>query len=690
MYWFRDGSALSLLPWLLALLGLWLGGWLLATHAFRLASRERLIVGLGLGLVLYTWFANLLGQWLAPSISFAFAAALLSLIGIVFAWRRKEGSWLDREDLSVWPWLVVGLGLVWLFLLWGKGLALFDEHKNLSLISMIANGDIPPHFIPNYPLRFIYHYGFQVFGASLLQLGGMLPWSAFDTGKAVLWGETLLLAALLGRRYIGHAWGALLGAGVIALASGTRYLLLLLPPSFLLYADRFIQLQGTSALIGKPFSDALISGWPVDGGPPMAYMFGFLNGIMEPMVMAHQGPNTFSVLILLLLWLLLSQLANRWSTLILVAIFSMWALAWEASYGLFMLGLFAFAALYWWRERTLNLPYLKPALIAALVSIPVVLLQGGTFTELARDLIFGIERAPLFGAVPLLNLAGAGISLVSPASSLLGLDIFGFTLRWPPAIPSSHLGALNIFSPAELIVGVFEIGPVLLFTPWITRWAWRRARSGDWALGALIAAAWIGFMIPLFLQYEADRDISRLMWQALLTWTLMLAFVVGDESFRWKAIIRPAAIIGLALMLFGGLMVAGIQLSAASKTQLAHGYNELDAAISAEVWGKIPNEARVFGQLGHTTILSGRLTGQLLGEAPEGSQWQQLFAAPNLDSLVALGYDFILIDSRWWDDLSPEMQLASGFDAACVETFAEVWDNSHVNFRRMLDLRACN
>ncbi len=689
MYWFRDGNALSLLPWLLALASVWLAGWLLATHAFRLASRERLIVGLGLGLVLYTWLANILGQFLAPSISFAASAALLLLIGFLFGLRRKDGPWLDRADLSIWPWLVVGLGLVWLFLLWGKGLALFDEHKNLSLISVIANGDLPPHYTPNYPLLFIYHYGFQVFGASLMQLGGMLPWSAFDTGKAVLWGETLVLAALLGKRYIGQAWGAVAGAGVLALASGTRYLLLLLPPSFLLYADRFIHLQGTSALIGKPFSDALISGWPVDGGPPMAYMFGFLNGIMEPMVMAHQGPNTFSVLILLLLWLTLSKLSGRWSALILVAVFSIWALAWEASYGLFMLGLFAFAGLYWWRERDLNLSYLKPALIAALVSIPVVLLQGGTFTELARDLFFGIEQPPLFGLIPMLTI-GAGLPLVAQASSLLNTDILGFTLRWPPAIPSAHLGALNIFSPAELIVGLFEIGPVLLFTPWITRWAWHRARAGDWPLGALVAAAWIGFVIPLFLQYEADRDISRLMWQALLTWTLMLAFVLADESFRWRPFVRQAGIIGLGLMLFGGLMVAATQLSAASKTQLAHGYNELDAAISAAIWGEIPADAKVFGQLGHTTILSGHLTGQLLGEASEGSQWQELFAAPSLDSLVALGYDFILIDSRWWDDLSPEIQSASGFDAVCVQTFAEVWDNSHVNFRRMLDLRACD
>jgi hypothetical protein len=79
----------------------------------------------------------------------------------------------------------------------------------------------------------------------------------------------LLLAFLLGDRYIGARWGGWAAAAVVALASGTRFLLLLLPPSFLLQADKVVQLQGTSALIGKPFSEALISPWPVDGGPPM-------------------------------------------------------------------------------------------------------------------------------------------------------------------------------------------------------------------------------------------------------------------------------------------------------------------------------------------------------------------------------------------------------------------------------------
>jgi len=684
MYWYRDGNLLSLLPWLAAMAAVWLGGWLLATHAFRLQARERLIVGLALGLVLYTWLANLLGHWLSPDLTFTLPALLLLLVGGLLAWRRKEGPWLDRGDLKIWPWLLAGLGLIYVFLLWSKGLTLFDEHKNLSLISIMGNGDIPPHFLPNYPLHFIYHYGFHFIGASLMRLGGLLPWSAFDASKALLWGLMLLLAGLLGRRYVGRAWGGWATAAVVALAAGTRYLLLLLPPGFLLQADKVVQLQGTSALIGKPFSQALSSPWPVDGGPPLPYMFGFLNGIMDPMVMAHQGPNIFAVLILLLVWFLIPRLSGRWSFLLLAAIFSTWALAWETTYALFLMGMVAFSAITYWRRRNTDLPQFKPVLAAAALSLPIALVQGGTLTELARDFVFGIQGPGL------LQSAGAWISILTPARVLKGtFDVLGFSLRWPPAILSAHLGALSIFSPVQLIVGLFELGPIILFTPYITRWAWRRAQAGDWLLGVLASSAWLGLLVPVFFQYQSDRDISRLSWQALLIWTILLVFVVADRSFGWRAWLRHTAKAALGLMVFGGLVIAGTQFSAAATTRLGDGYNELDAAIAAKLWGRLPEEAKVFGPMRSTTVLTGHLSGQLLDKPGPSDVWHTLMAAPMLDLLISERYDFAYIDSRVWEDLSPEVQDAAGLDAVCVQTLAEVWDNSHVNFRRMLDLRSC-
>jgi hypothetical protein len=329
--------------------------------------------------------------------------------------------------------------------------------------------------------------------------------------------------------------------------------------------------------------------------------------------------------------------------------------------------------------------------IAIALSIPIVLIQGGTLTELARDFLFGIESPGLLQTNAITGLLASGTTnlLHATASVAPSLDFLGFAFRWPPAILSSHLGALSIFSPIQLIVGLFELGPVILFTPWITRWAWRRANAGDWVLGVLAASAWIGLLIPMFIQYEADRDISRLSWQAMLTWTILLVFVIADKSFRWRTWLRQAAIAGLALMVFGGLVIAGTQFSAAGTTRLGHGYNELDAAISAQIWGRIPVDANIFGPMGSTTVLTGQLSGQLLSEPPDTDVWHTLMAAPTLELLLASKYDFAYIDSRVWDDLAPETQEASGLDAECVVTFAEVWDNSHVNFRRMLDLRPC-
>jgi hypothetical protein len=688
MYWYRDGSALSLLPWLLAMAAVFLAGWLIATHAFRLSKRERLIVGLGLGMVLYSWFVNIFGQFLSPQIAFSAPAILLLLFGLYLASRKKEGPWLNREDLKVWPILIGGLFLVWVFLLFGKGLALFDEQKNLSLISVIANGDIAPRFFLDYPLKFVYHYGFHIYGASLMRLGGMMPWSAFDLAKAIRWGISLLLAALLGERYVGRKWGGWLAASTLAFASGTRYLLFLLPPGILQRADQLITLQGTSAFIGKPFSEALSSRWTIDGGPPMDYIFGFLNGIMDPLVMAHQGPNTFSVLIFLLSWLLLTRLSSRWARPLLAILFSMWALAWEATYALFIVGLIFFSLFSKWRLSNLKLPHLKTTIYAALISIPMVVFQGGTITELIREAIFGFEGPGLFGSSVLTNSFGAGLSILGLASPAELSDFFGFSLRWPPAILSAHLGALNIFSPIELLVAFFEIGPVILFTPWISRWAWRRSKAGDWPLGVFLFSAWIGFLMPIFLSYQADRDLSRLSWQALLTWTIMLALMIADKTIKWRPLVGKAAQISLGLMVFGGLVITGIQFTAASTTQLAHTFTELDASLTSQVWGTFSQDAKLFGPLGNSTVITGQLTGQLLGE-PRGDihHWNELTVSPDLERFIRHDYQFVLIDSRDWDDLSTESQ--SEFDASCIEQYAEVWDNSRVNFRRILDLRPC-
>jgi hypothetical protein len=675
MYWFRVEN-----PWIfglwLAVTGIWvLGGWLIARHAFKLESPERPLLGFGLGLSSYLFLCNLLGHWLAPEVTFIGAAVLVLAIGSAYAW-NGERPVLDWNDLKIWRWLLVGLVLVVFFAQLARGLGIFDDRKNISIISTMAAGDIPPHHYMNSAYYFAYHYGFQLLGASLMRLGGLLPWSAFDLSKAIAGAYTLLLAALVGKRYVGHPRAGLVVAGVLALATGTRYLLLLAPAGLMARVDPVIGVRSVDAVVGMPLSKAILQGIWIDDGPPAPFIYAFMNGIGWPVVMAvHAGPSSMSLVILLMTWLLAPRLRRPAAALVMAMVFSIWALVWESSYVLFVIG-GAIAGAYWlWRGRQNGEDMVKWVLVALAVSVPLALVQGGTITELARKLVSGVqESVPL--AVPV-------------AEASLG----GFSLRWPPAIYSGHLGAMSLFSLPALLVAILEVGPVVLFTPWITWWAWKRFRDGDWVLGALSLSAWVGFLLPVFFSYEYDRDIVRFSKHGLLVWTIALTLMVWENSPRWLRTIRYPAMAGLGLMVLGGLVIAGTELTAASQGVLTEeGINGLDSRVAQDTWDRLPPGSEVFdAQTWRATTLTGRLTrvveGNMSYDYGYSAKWEQLRADPSVEGMLSNGFRFVYIDEVWWKQIPEEARQSLSRD--CVRVVSEVRYDELGRFRRLIDLGAC-
>jgi hypothetical protein len=674
MYWFRADNPLVFLLWL-AVAAVWaVGGWLLATHAFRLETRERLIAGFGLGLVCYLWFANLLGRWLSPTVTFIAAAFLVAALGLAFAW-KGERPLLDYRDLRVWRWLLLGLALAWLFASLARGLAIFDDRKNISIVSTMAAGDIPPHHYMNSTFYFAYHYGFQLLGASLMRLGGLLPWSAFDLSKAIVGAYTIVLLAVFARRYASAPLASLIVAGAVALSTGTRYLLLLAPGRLMARIDPLIYVRSVDEVVGMPLSQAILRGLVLQDGPPAPFLYAFMNGIGWPLVMAvHAGPSTLSLAILLLAWLAASRLKRPAASFILLILFSFWAVVWESSYGLFLIaGLLV--ALYWARKQRLeSQPEVRWAALALALSVPLALLQGGTLTEMARDLFSGTGSA-------------------APAAAGEAAGLAGFSLRWPPAVYSGHLSALSIFSPLQLLVAILELGPVVLFTPWISRWAWKRFREGDWMLGAGALSAWIGFALPVFFSYEYDRDIVRFTKHGLLVWTLILAFMLWDSSDRWLRTLRVPAAIALALMSYGGLAVAGTELTAASQAVLTEeGITGLDARVTVDLWDRLRPGSEVFDPFTwRATMVTGRLTrviaGKMSFDYDHSAEWEGLRATPSAEALLASGFQYAYIDEAWWAEM-PESSRASLSDS-CVRVLSEHADGEHEQFRRLVDLEQC-
>lgn len=309
MYWLRSYSQFDFVSFIL-LSCIWiLGGWLITTHTFRLRSSERFLNGTATGMVLFITLSNLLANLVELQIAFWLASSLILLGGLLIAWQArrhgKAGSekFLFLEDLKPWPLFLALAVITFVLLLIGRGLALFDDYLHIPLVSVMAAGDIPPGFYLNPELNFAYHYGLQVFAASMIRVGGFFPWSAWDLTKAFAISLTILLGWLWYFRILGSKTGALFGSILIALSGGIRWVLLFLPLSVLTKISAGIILTNTGADTGIDLIQALSNPWIAEGTGSYSFPFAFYNGIFKPLVfeLGASGALPFLTLILILL-----------------------------------------------------------------------------------------------------------------------------------------------------------------------------------------------------------------------------------------------------------------------------------------------------------------------------------------------------------------------------------------------------
>ncbi len=661
MKFLLDG--LPLAGWVL----LWAaGGWLLAGTLFHLQRGEAPLVGLGLGLVLEVWLANLAAHVLPVPISFWIAGAVVLLAGIVAAARFR---WRPQIYFALAPWLWLGL-ITLLFDAIGRGLGIFDDYQNLPTVSLMATGDIPPHFALNPSLSFGYHYFLLLFCAQLMRLGSLFPWSALDLGRALILGLPLLLAGMWGFRLTRSRLAAFLAAMMLALAGGARWLLLLLPPAWLYGISGSITLIGSAASTAPSLAQAVLSNWKIDGAGPIPFPFAFYTGINQPYVMAYTGIAGSGILIMLLI-LLTATRWRHWSagliTLVLVASL---AIANEIAFLLVGLG-FAIVAIVWvFQHRGTRLPR---ELVAWLVifagGLLVAAVQGGLLSDtIGARLRGGSLSSNYFDATP--------------------------TFVWPPAFVSAHLGSLSLFNLPQLLAALLEIGPVILVTPLLVAWGRKCLRLGKWYEASLIAACW-GSVLALFLAFKGPLFTAtpRLMggWLfACILYAVPLAWIwMRRRSDAWKI----AGVIAGAVTCLGGLVLFGVQLAAIQKPIYATFITPMDAKMSQEYWNRLAPGGWVFDPVVYRApTVFGRFTDSSPSWYTRAADWQTLNDQPAPFKIRAAGFSYVYFDSDYWNALNPAQQHL--FNASCVRQIAQVngihSDKDYTkDFRRLLDIEAC-
>lgn len=668
MYWFRSGNPSNIIPWGVAAMLWMMGGWLIATHAFRVEKKERVILGFGLGLVIYLWLINLVGRWVDATAAFILPAILTLVIGLFYAW-KSDLAFIDIKDLSVYPLLFIFLFLFVYSVFMERGLAIFDDYHHLPAISVIGAGSLPPRYYLNANYDYSYHYGFQLLGASMMRLGDLFAWSAYDISKSLVWAYSIPLVSLLIKRYAQKIWQVIIGTTVFLFIGGTRYLLMLVPSNLLKVLDDSIKFIGVSAGMGLPLSGALASPWSASGGPPTPYIFGFVNGINTSYIMSHAGEWPLALIIMLLLWLLSERITSVKVIPLLAILMAHLALTYESSYGL-LLAASAFLTVYLLITKSMQKhPGFRNFLFAAGLSLPFAIMQGGTLFSIAQSM-FQKSTSP-------------AIIIHSASESV-------FSLQWPPTIFSAHFGGLNVFSPAQLLVGILEIGPILFFTPWLTKWVINKFREGEWMTALLLVSAWIGFLLSLIVSYNlSERDITRFSKHAILIWSFILIFLTLTSKDILSGWGRRMAILSLAVMSLGGVFSGYTQLSAISRPLFSEGLDGLDSAVSAQTWGTISEGELIFDTSSNSwraSALTGALTMAGVNRDPIPI-WLELFGNPSIQGFIKNGYRYVYYDQIWWRNLTDKQK--SLMKDECVVTVTEVSQDDYYLFRKLIDLGNC-
>ncbi len=646
------------------------GGVLIAGRVFNF-RREKLILGVSLGLVLQLWFSNWMAYLMPVPYSFWAGALIVFILGLFSkSSTNKTNLPLRASSWSSWIKELLSLTfLVYLFTSIGRGLNIFDDFQNLPVTSIMAAGDIPPHFPFDPNLRFGYHYLLLLFSAQLMRLGDLFPWNAMDIARAVPLALLLMLTYLWTHRITRSQLAGFLGAVFMAFSGGARWLLLLLPPAFVESISQHTSLMGSGIPTAPDLATALTSIWKIEGDGPIKFPFAYANGINAPASMSHGGIGVLGILVFLLLIILARRLRDYKTGFILAAVFASYALTGEYTF-LIVYPSIGFALLiHWIRMRRLNIPRsLLPTLMIGSVSLIFVLFQGGVFTEAFRGFF---ER---------------------PAEQE-SFHTFTFALS-APSLVSAHLGTLGLLNPYQLIVAIFETGPVIFVLPLLFIWGLKMVRAGLWWEAGVAASALLS-IFSLFIKYTGTAGESantRLLATLTIPPTLYAVPLVWTWLKRRSEHMKIAASSIGFIAIFGGLVFFGIQLIAVQKPTLPLFITELDARMEKRHWNQLAPDAMVFdpNPLRVVTVF-GRATDAMTSWTPK-DEWAALVDDPDPRALNAAGYDYVYFGIEYWDELPKDTQKE--LQDACVKIVDEVQgirslDDYRKDFRRLLDITGC-
>ena len=661
------GETLLLLVWM----ALWcLGGVWIVRRAFNLRANEELITGIGVGLIFENWSANLAGQIFPEMMAFWLALVIVLLTGLAFSWTNLREDWRYLFRFKVHPLQVMLLlGMVYVFFMVGRGLAVLDDYQNLPVTSLLAAGDIPPRFALDPEVSFNYHYLVLLFSGQIMRIGNMYPWLALDLARAIGFSIGLMLTGLYVQRITWSKMAGVVAGLVAAFGGGTRWLMLLLPGRIIDRISDHLQMLGAYANFSG-LSEALVSGFPVETGARWDIPFAYANGVNGVSVWGyHSGHTAFTMVIMGVLFLSHNH-QRKWQGAVVTAILlAGLALVSEVAFTTLAVGLVLIALIYAVQHKSLRLP-------ASLWNWFWVIAAAGVISLFQGGVITGVVASKLS-------------EIINPAQATASYFTGGFSLLWPPAVLSSHLGFLAITDPYQLLAILFEVGPTIILLPLVAVWAAKTYKWGRWYEAAIFVYAFLSCLL-FFVRYDGSAGPTALtraqnFTGLTVTWAVPLLWLWGRKRSETVCVLIAAL---LMITVFGGLVVFGAGLTAAREPLISTFMDDLDAHMLDAYWNKLPEDALIFDPSpSRAPTIFARYTDSHLTWYVQKPAWQELKAAPEPYAIHRAGFDYVYLDYKYWSGLSQLDRETLMND--CMVLVAEDKANHGENFRQLWNIDGC-
>ncbi|MEI6288965.1 MAG: hypothetical protein WCP19_00905, partial [Chloroflexota bacterium] len=530
-----------------------------------------------------------------------------------------------------------------IFTMIGRGFGFFDDQQNLAPLSIMATGDIPPHFSYDPSLGFGYHYFLLLVGAQFVRLANAGPWTALDFARGLTLALTLTYGGFLAKRITNSQIAQISSMIFMAFAGGARWLFFLLPGFLQRQVSSSISLIGSGADSGANLITVMYKYWKIEGSGPLSFPFMLGSGIDQSMSMFHKGFGTSAIMISLLLVLLgnsfLSEsknsglkslyLINTGQFLTISILIASLALANEVFFAFLFAG-FASSGIIWMLQiRKFYLPASYWKWIGALFTAGVIsMVQGGMLSELVSSWILN------FGSS---THSSSTYFRVSFAPSL-------------PALLSTHLGTLQIFNPLHWVLILSETGLAVLAMPIVLKQLPKHVRDENW-----IESAWIGSIIFSLLSFfiiytgnAGETAITRLQSFFLIITKIYAVPVLWIFLQKRSENIQVYFIGWGFFTILSGLSLFSIQLAAISNPIYADYLDPLDGQMFSRQWDKLlpktmvfdpvyPRAATIFGR----PIRSSKTMGETLPE------WNAFSQNPDPYKLKLAGYDYLYADGKY-------------------------------------------